>query len=143
MSSLTTDGAAEPQLLCVPPANVRQIWPHASPLIEKAMLRGGLNRFADIERDVLDGCALLWLASNGETIEAAAVTQLRQTEQRKVCILVACGGSDMKRWLALLDGIEVYAKAEGCDAMRIYGRRGWQRMLPHYQLARVILERKL
>jgi hypothetical protein len=60
-----------------------------------------------------------------------------------VCVLTACGGDDMRRWLGLLGGIEDYAKAEGCSRVRIFGRKGWVRVLEHYRIRNVILEREL
>jgi hypothetical protein len=55
----------------------------------------------------------------------------------------ACGGSNSKEWLPLLAGLERYAKAEDCKAMRIFGRRGWERLLPDYKPARILLEKEL
>lgn len=112
-------------------------------MIDRAVRRTGLNHTCDIARDVLDGGGLLWLAWNGATIEAAATTALIETDADKVCILTACSGRDRDRWLPLLAGIEAYAKAEGCARVRIYGRRGWQRLLDGYSLKHVILERAL
>lgn len=42
------------------------------------MEKGRLSDFAAVERDVLAERALLWLAWNGETIKAAAVTRQRR-----------------------------------------------------------------
>jgi len=92
---------------------------------------------------VLQGRALLWLAWDGEDVNAAAVTEIGVTEWRKVCNIVACAGADMKRWLDLLEPIEEFAKAEGCAAMRIMGRKGWTRVLKAYRPRRVILEKEL
>jgi hypothetical protein len=52
-------------------------------------------------------------------------------------------GSDMRRWIRLLDGIEDFARAEGCNATRIVGRQGWARVLPSYQTKRIVLEKEL
>ena len=131
------------QLICIPPAQVRDFWPHVSPLIAAAMRKGRLTDFADVERVVLAGGALLWLAWTGETIKAAAVTQLGQANGEKFCTIVACGGRERGGWLHLIAGLERYAQAEGCAAMRIYGRRGWLKLLPAYRVARVLLEKKL
>jgi hypothetical protein len=84
----------------------------------------------------------LWLAWSGR-IDAAATTILTQTDTRKVCVLTACGGRDMRRWLELLEQIEAYARAEGCSRIRIFGRKGWQRMLENYHVSNIVLERKL
>jgi hypothetical protein len=50
---------------------------------------------------------------------------------------------DRRQWLPLIAGLEAYARAEGCAAMRIYGRRGWLKLLPDYRTSRVLLEKEL
>ena len=131
------------RLLCVNPEQIRAIWPLARPLIKRAIERTGLSDFAYLELDVVSGDQLLWLASDGETIEAAATTRLIMVCGRKICLLTACGGRNRKRWLPLLEDIEVYAKREGCAAMRISGRKGWKRVLGGYLARYVILEKEL
>jgi hypothetical protein len=134
--------SALPDLVCVDPKRIDEIWPHAKHLIRSAIERTNLSSFEDIEKDVLDGKQLLWLAWNG-TIEAAATTQLVGDNCRPVCILTACGGQNRERWLPLFEKIEKYAKDEGCSTMRIFGRIGWQRVLDGYHVEHVILEKEL
>lgn len=130
-------------LVCVDPKQVKSVWPLAKKFIEAAANRTGLTQFCDIEDAVLDGDELLWLAWNGETIEAAATTQLVSRPDKPVCVLTACGGDDMRRWLPLLEQIEAYARNEGCSCVRIYGRQGWSRVLTNYEIKHVIIERPL
>jgi hypothetical protein len=129
----------------VPPDNAAAIWPHVRALIHAAMKRGGLSSFRPVEANVLAGDALLWLAwdPGAARITAAAVTELHATEWRKVCVLVACGGAGVDRWIALLEGIEAYARAAGCSAVRIMGRKGWIRLLGDYRVKRIVLEKDL
>jgi hypothetical protein len=129
----------DPGLVCIDPARIDEIWPHAKHLIRSAIERINLSRFEDTEKDVLDGLQLLWLAWDGTSIEAAATTQL----VRPVCILTACAGHHRERWLPLFEKIERYAKNEGCSTMRIYGRKGWERVLDGYRVEHVILEKTL
>jgi hypothetical protein len=140
-------------LICIDPARVHEFWPHVSPLIAAAMERGRISDLADVERAVLAGRALVWIAvarlkgerhkGNGAAIKAAAVTQLSAVNGARFCTIVACGGRDRGEWLPLLAGLEHYARAETCKAMRIFGRRGWERLLPDYKAARVLLEKEL
>jgi hypothetical protein len=136
------------ELICVPPDTVRKVWPRVCDLICEAMRRGGLSGYQGVADLVLDGRALLWLAWDGQTVHAAAVTMLAATEWRKVCEIIACGGKGMRPpwgqgWLHLIEKIEDYARAEGCSAVRIVGRKGWQRMLTDYRARRVILEKEI
>jgi hypothetical protein len=133
------------KLICIDPARIGEFWPYARELIRQALLRADLDAFAPLEAALLGGGShiLLWIAWDGTRIAAAAVTELQLTMRRKVCVILACGGRDMPRWLPLIAGIEKYALAESCAAVRIIGRKGWARVLPQYREHRVILERKL
>jgi hypothetical protein len=133
---------ASVELICVDPKRVHEIWPHVAELIRTAVKRTNLSHTADIEYDTLHGDGLLWIAWD-ETIKAAATTSLIRTDRDKVCILTACAGEDMQLWLPLLGKIEAYAKAEGCACVRIYGRKGWARVLKDYQVEQIVLERQL
>ena len=164
-SQMTSD-RPDCHLVCIPPDKTALVWPLARHLIYAAMKRGDLSSFASVEGSVLRGDALLWLAvgredDDGVRIHAAAATELHQTEWRKVCVVVACGApsepasraagsgvdasraSGMRRWIRLLEGIEDFARAEGCSATRIMGRPGWARVLTSYQAKRIVLEKDL
>lgn len=129
-------------LVCVDPKNVHQIWPQAKTLIKTAIEQTDLSEFSDIEYDVLSGDQLLWLAIS-DHIEAAATTHLIKTRGKPVLVVTACSGHNRERWLPLFARIEKYAQDEGCKCVRIYGRKGWQRVLNGYRVEHVILERAL
>lgn len=131
------------QLVCVDPDHVREVWPLVAPLIQRAIVTTGLSAFASIERDILLGTSLLWLAWDGSVIEAAAATSLQQTDAGKICIITACAGAGMTRWLRLIRGIEAYAQAEGCHCVRIFGRKGWGRVLDGYEERYAIIDKRL
>jgi hypothetical protein len=137
------EGDSPAQLVCIDPARVHEFWPHVSPLIRMAMERGGITDFTDVAEAACAGRALVWMAWNGTAIKAVAVTQLGTVNGVRFCTIVACGGRGRDEWLPLLAGLERYAKAEDCKAMRIFGRRGWERLLPDYKTARVLLEKEL
>jgi hypothetical protein len=134
---------AQCQLICIDPARIDEFWPYVAPLIKGAMVRGAITDFAEVEAAVLTGRVLVWIAWNGTAIKAAAVTQLSTVHGERFCTIVACGGRDRSEWLPLLAGLERYAKSENCQAMRTFGRRGWERLLPDYRPARVLLQKEL
>ncbi|MCK1387374.1 hypothetical protein IVB31_24300 [Bradyrhizobium sp. 21] len=131
------------ELVCIDPKCVQDIWPSTAPLLKQAIAKTGLAQFAMIERDILDGRSLLWVAWNGSMIEAAASTSLQQTDAGKVCIITACAGTGMTRWLSLIRAIEAYAQAEGCRCVRIFGRKGWARVLEGYEQTHAIIDKRL
>jgi hypothetical protein len=135
------------ELVCVDPKRVHEIWPNVAGLLCKATLRTGLAAFDDVQRDILDGHALLWIAVSREedhlAIEAVASTSLQHTDVGKVCVITACAGAGMSRWLPLIAGIESYAKNEGCACVRIFGRKGWLRALEGYRAKHIVLDKEL
>jgi hypothetical protein len=131
------------ELVCVDPERVGEFWPHVSALLKAACFRTKLNAFSDIEADILSGRSLLWIAWNGRTVESAAATILINSEVGRICIITVCGGSDMRRWLPLIDQIETYAMGEGCKRVRIFGRKGWLHLLDGFEEKHVIMDKEL
>jgi hypothetical protein len=130
-------------LVCIDPARIGEVWPHVRPLLEKACRRTALNAFADFEADILSGRSLVWVAWNGNAIEATAATVLINSDRGKVCVITLCAGREMPRWLKLIDRIEAYARDEGCARIRIFGRKGWLRVLEGYEAKYAIMDKKL
>ncbi len=135
--------SASAELVCVDPGRVGEVWPHVAPMIARAMARGGMGRFADVERDVLSANAYLWLAIADGSVLASAVTQVTTQMDHRLCTIVACAGCDYGRWGALIEGLENYARAENCQRMEICGRPGWLRRLPGYRLAKIVIRKEL
>lgn len=61
--------------------------------------------------------------------EACAVTTVQTFPRAKVCMILLCGGENMKAWIHHVDDICDWARKQGCDAVEIPGRRGWKRVL--------------
>lgn len=131
------------QCICIDPKFVDRVWPLVAHLIRAAMRKGRISDFADVERAVLAGRQLLWVAADTQAIWAAATIELSRANGEKLCTIVACGGRERARWLSLKKELEKFAKAEGCAAIRIHGRRGWAREFPDYRLTRILLEKQL
>lgn len=123
---------------CVPTELAHLFWPDHKNNLRAAMRRGDLGKFEELQRQVLDGEALLWVGPN-----SAAVTQVGIVESGKVCTIVACGGDGVLRALEMIEDIERYATEMGCRAMRVMGRKGWARALKGYRTTAVVLERTL
>lgn len=132
--------------VCVDPARVPEIWPHVGRLIEAAVVRGAISQFAEIERDILEGRMLLWVAWDGTKIVAAAVTQLSAApDGRKTGTIVACGadGRALGKFIHLHARLEQFFREEGCARVSILGRPGWKWFLPDYRIKAVIMEKAL
>jgi hypothetical protein len=137
---------SDPQVLCVDPARIEDIWPHVRDFIAAAFDNDrGDDCADDVHGDLLAKRALLWVAWDGGAITAAATTKLLRTARGLVCIITSCGGREMRRerWRAAIEPLETYARAEGCRVVRFEGRRGWKTVFPDYREAWVSLEKRL
>ncbi|HLJ01745.1 MAG TPA: hypothetical protein VKT76_18690 [Bradyrhizobium sp.] len=135
--------ATKAELVCVDPARVGEIWPHVEATLRAACRRTSLNAFAELEADILSGRSLVWIAWSGSAIEAAAATALINSDIGKVCVITLCAGRGMQRWLKLIERIEAYAKDEGCARIRIFGRKGWLRVLEGFNARQVVMDKEL
>jgi len=131
------------QLVCVNPADVEKLWTKIERPLRRAIDRTQLSDFASCEAALFTGSHLLWLAIEGEKIEAMATTELAKIGERKICTIVACSGEEREHWLPLIAGLEKFAKDEGCASMRVYGRIGWKKVLKDYKMKHLILEKIL
>jgi hypothetical protein len=130
------------ELTLVPVEQVKFIWPLVSQWVRRSIERVDLSKFDCVEREVLNGDALLWVVHNG-VINAAVITQLSINEGGKVCTIISCGGGGVIAALGLLERIEQYAKQEGCRSVLVYGRKGWARALKDYRPAAIVLRKEL
>lgn len=135
--------SASVELCCVPPDGVPTLWPHVAHLIRRAMARGRMGRFADVEADVLGSNAWLWLAIENSVVLAAAVTKVTQEDGERLCTIVACAGHDWTKFGRLIGGLEDYARAEGCSAVEFCGRPGWMRRLPDYRVTKIVMRKQI
>lgn len=125
------------ELVFIPTDTVAQVWALGAPFIESG-LKGSEVSPEVLKDECEHGDAQLWFAWS-DHLEAAAATRINDG----VCVLVSCGGKARSRWLWMLDDIEQWAKTQGCNTMRIFGRKGWGRVLKDYHTARLVLDKEI
>lgn len=136
------------KLAQVPPDLIEPLWPMIGPLLQKAVeFSDGTVSFEGAVKDIMLKRQQLWVAGeDGEPIAAVAVTKLQQLESgvRRASITLL-GGEDesLGGLLDLRKELEEWAKVEGCNQFRVYGRRGWARKLPDYDLKICVLTKEL
>ena len=96
--------------------------------------------YEQVIEKVLDGKAQSWVMAEAETtlVVGAVVTELLQYESGlKACLIIGCATEDTKMTFesirSMVAVIETYAKFQGCDILRIVGRRGWGRVLKDFE----------
>lgn len=134
----------EPQVIVVDPRHVHEVWPLVEPLIIKAFESCQGDDSPEIVRQDLNrGKALLWVILGDKDILAAVTTKIVTTTTKKLCVVTACAGREMNRWIHFLGQVELYAASQDCDCVRVMGRKGWKRALPDYSESWVCLEKQL
>lgn len=134
--------SASVETICVDPARVGEVWPHARKFIAAAVERCGDWTENDIRSELEERNCLLWIRTDGEALFGAGVTQLIEARHGKTCNIVAYGGP-CDDWPAAFAPIEKYARDEGCAAIRVQGREGWKRVFGDYGLSWITLEKRL
>ena len=96
-----------------------------------------------IRTDCQNGDKQLW--SVGEPIQGVAVTQVLTTPKGRVCeVFAACGSASFDDMRDVLARLERWAMSVGCTHMKVYGRRGWKRVLRDYtDTKQIILEKAI
>jgi len=85
----------------------------------------------------------LWSVSD-QQLRGVVVTQVIESPKGRVCeIYAACGTCSREGMRAVLGRLRMWAVGVGCSYMRIYGRKGWKRVLPEFRFVGIILEQRL
>jgi len=128
---------------CIDPQMVGRIWFRAEDFIRAAVEKCGDWTLREITDALAEGRMLLWLIVEGADIRAAFVTHVTiNSKNEKVCDLIAYGGTRADH---LIETVEAYASAEGCERVRISGRKGWRRAMEKfgYREPFIVLEKKI
>jgi hypothetical protein len=125
-----------------PSHKIDTVWDRALPLLRKGFESPELaDRYY---AEILTGHAQLWCVFDDAEIIAALLTELPTIGGRKLCNIVSVGGHRMSEWLHFIEVIEIWARENGCSAMRHANcRKGWAKALRGYETTRIILEKGL
>ena len=131
------------EIFLIPPKQVPQFWGLAEDYLAKAIAKVPSEYTLEM---LLNACfdrnSQLWIVwSEEHGNECAVVTCV--LPHCATLVIQACGGTKRQNWMGCLDDIEKWAKAQGCKRMRLFGRKGWQRVLPDYCVTRVIMDKEL
>lgn len=118
------------------PNDIHLVWDDVRPHIEAALAYSDTHTLGDIAEGLISGSMTLW--TYGE-VEAALVAEIIDD----FCQIITLGGKGIERYFHYLDVIEQWAKDNGCKEMRVYGRRGWVRMLKDYDEKYTVIGKRL
>jgi len=127
-----------PDLRCYSADQIPSIWDKAKPLIEKALDRGSNYTIHEVYDGLCGSKMQLWMWN----FDAALVTTIQVKKGRKFCLLLCLAGEHMSVWFQYLPIVEKWAKDEGAEEVRVYGRLAWAR-ITGYEIDYVKMVKKL
>ena len=127
-----------PELRCYRSNEIDSIWPKAKPLIKKALDMGSNYSLDEVYMGLCRSDMQLWMWGH----DAALVTSIQNSKGKCYCLLLALGGKALSEWFQYFPLVENWARDEGAEEMRIYGRRGWAKVTG-YDIDYTAMSRKL
>ncbi|HVR65131.1 MAG TPA: hypothetical protein VMT98_00715 [Verrucomicrobiae bacterium] len=85
----------------------------------------------------------LWTVRADNCLIGLAVTELRNYPRQRRCRYLLLAGDGFDRWQHLQQDIEDWARANGCMAMEMCGRRGWERKLRGWRATHVEMTKEI
>jgi hypothetical protein len=117
-------------LVGIPASNLADCWESIKHLIDGDCARSnGKYESVDILRSLLKGEMQIWGAVDEDTIEAIAIGEIVNYPRIRIYRMLAATGEDMKDWIDHIQGIETWAKSQGCMDFEAISRPGWARTL--------------
>ena len=80
---------------------------------------------------VKDARMQCWIAHEDDRITAVFVTQVIKNPKRKILTIPYVGAENgtIDTWIEAIDTFKDFAKEHGCEAVRGWGRKGWEKVL--------------
>lgn len=110
----------------VPPEKLADVWLEVEQWLAAAVNRNqGDENILDVLIAIARGQYGLW----HEPGKWAAVIQIQRFPRQVVAMILYCGGHDIDSMREALEYGKRWAKENGVHAVRVFGRRGWGRVM--------------
>jgi hypothetical protein len=117
------------------------------PLIQKALDHARGEWTVDlILENVKTGDMQLWIGHEDDELYYVCITRIENYPSGyKTCLVLALAGFNIDDWLQNINELEKWCEHHGVEAIRLQGRKGWERKLKNYGFdhAYTVLERKV
>ena len=137
--------SGEVLVVAVPANRVEAYWPHVHEFVWPAFERfPGEMDIPTLLRRLLNGEGTLWVAYRDGRFLGGAITRIEDYPGFRAVQLVALGGRQFRLWKDELDKwITRYARYHHAKRLEFYGRKGWEKTLPDFEVNRIMMVREL
>lgn len=96
-----------------------------------------------VYESIKDGKSQVWgMAVNGE-IQGIWITRIEEGRDRYGLVWIAAGKGLEKGLFLFLAATEEWFRDQGCKYVKVYGRKGWAKVLPGYEVKAYELRKTL
>jgi len=136
------------KLVRIPADQASEAWPHIAPLLDPVIDRSeGHYTREGVRKIASNPDHRLWVVVNdahGNRPMAAGITvPMGYPGGVLIEFIELLGGVHMADWFELKAAFEAKAREQHFDAVEMWARKGWAKHLPDYQIARVVLRKRL
>lgn len=118
-------------------------WKALRALLKRSCVESDDTTIEEVEEALRGAQAQLWAVYDGDRVVLAAVTQLFNTEGRRIAYCWQMGGDFARGGPELVPLFLEWAANEGCVVAEINGRVGWMRRLRDWKAVSVTLRKEL
>lgn len=129
------------RIFCLSAEQIDSCWHDIASLLEQFQRQCCSIPLVDIQRAARESKMQVWGLQTDTAVHGVVVTEIQRTTQGLICLLVlACGKAPLLERRRILEVIRSWADAQGCQKLRIQGRRGWLRFDRSFEQTGVIME---
>ena len=120
-------------ILGIPHDEIEEWWPALAPLVRKPLEHEKVKELTtdDILDRIKSRDMQCWIAHEDGQILSVGITEIIEYPQRRVLGLPFLGAvkGSIDHWFEYFEVIKDFARAHDCDVVRIWGRKGWERVM--------------
>lgn len=115
------------EILPISPQHVAGVWPLVEKYVADSLeFAQGCFLPEDIRAFCEKGAMQLWIATRGDSVLCACISEINNYPRKRVIAVPFIGGKDMRSWFRkMLYTIEAWSKEMGCVGLQGGARRGW------------------
>lgn len=117
-------------IYAIAPKHVAGIWPAVEKYVADSLeFAQGCFLPSDIKALCERGAMQMWIATKGDVVLCACISEITNYPQKRVVAVPFIGGKDMRSWFRkMLYTIEAWSKEMGCVGLQGGARRGWGKL---------------
>lgn len=130
------------EVFAVRAGEVHEAWPTIAPFLE--IIDQDEWTPLEIQQDLLSGVAQAWGMRSGQHVLAIWIIRICDGPNGLYGLSQVVAGAPLEEGLRVYrEHIEPYFLSQGCEYIKIIGRRGWKKVLPDYEERQVIFTKRL